>query len=299
MVEQPDPRTGYAVKSYRYLRLAIVIAVLALVASVLVERVNATCWQGSFSAYYYTPSHSVFIGTLVVIGVCLIAIKAANDVEDMLLNVSGMLAPVVAFIPTKAPGTQCSEHPLTFDLTTRSAFVDNNILALAVGGGVALLVAAIVAVVTGKGSRITSTLQRVVSPIIGIALAGLLILAGVIWYLVDETSFLDNGHNAAAIAMFGIIWVDVVFNSVASWIAGKRTYAWSYTAIAAFMVVAAVAVFVAKQVASDWGHAVLAIEALEAGGFGAFWVAQTFENWDAGIIVSEARDRAAEKLHLA
>ena len=90
----------YAKKSYRYLRLSIVIMVAALIVSVIIERLNASCWQGSFSAYYYTPVHAVFVGSLVATGACLIAIKAADDWEDMLLNVAGMLAPVVAFVPT-------------------------------------------------------------------------------------------------------------------------------------------------------------------------------------------------------
>ena len=56
---------SYAVKTYRYLRLAIVVVVAALMAAVLIERLHAAgCWQGSISAYYYTPVHSMFIGAL-------------------------------------------------------------------------------------------------------------------------------------------------------------------------------------------------------------------------------------------
>ena len=79
----------YAVKTYRYLRLAIVVVVLAAVASVLIERSHTDCWQASISAYYYTPVHAMFVGALVAIGVCLIAVKGSEEWEDMLLNVAG------------------------------------------------------------------------------------------------------------------------------------------------------------------------------------------------------------------
>src|SRR4051812_8792439 len=90
---------SYAVKSYRYLRLSIVIVLLALLCSVLLERSHAPCWEESISAYFYTPAHSMFIGALVALGVGLIALRGSTDVEDVLLNVAGVLAPIVAFVP--------------------------------------------------------------------------------------------------------------------------------------------------------------------------------------------------------
>ena len=65
----------FAIKSYRYLRLSIVVVVAALMASVLLEVYHAGCWQESISAYYYTPTHSIFVGGLVAIGVALIAVN--------------------------------------------------------------------------------------------------------------------------------------------------------------------------------------------------------------------------------
>ena len=69
----------FAVKSYRYLRLSIVVVVLSLMASVLIERSHVSCWQESISAYFYTPVQAVFVSALVVIGVSLIAIKGSTD----------------------------------------------------------------------------------------------------------------------------------------------------------------------------------------------------------------------------
>jgi len=98
----------FAVKSYRYLRLSIVVVVLALMASVVIERSHVSCWQESISAYFYTPVQAVFVGALVAIGVSLIAIKGSTDREDVLLNLAGVLAPIVAFVPTSPPARSCS-----------------------------------------------------------------------------------------------------------------------------------------------------------------------------------------------
>ena len=138
----------FAVKSYRYLRLAIVVLVLSLMASVLIERFQVSCWQESISAYYYTPVHAIFVGALVAIGVSLIAIKGSTDVEDMLLNVAGVLAPIVAFVPTSTPSPNCSST--AFAGVDAKAYIDNNVLAFAIGGGIAIAIAYVVARVMGK-----------------------------------------------------------------------------------------------------------------------------------------------------
>ena len=95
--------TDAAIKTYRYLRIALVVLIVALAASVLLERAHATHLQDSISAYYYTPAHSVLVATLVGIGVCLIALKGCNDTEDLLLNVAGTLPPGRVRFPTLAP----------------------------------------------------------------------------------------------------------------------------------------------------------------------------------------------------
>src|SRR5205823_1232904 len=42
-----------ALKTYRYLRLGMVVIVIGLLASMLIQQRNSGCWQGSISAYYY------------------------------------------------------------------------------------------------------------------------------------------------------------------------------------------------------------------------------------------------------
>jgi len=74
----------FAIKSYRYLRLSIVVVVAALMASVLLEMFHAGCWQESISAYYYTPTHAIFVGGLVAIGISIPAF--ANWTLGLLLK---------------------------------------------------------------------------------------------------------------------------------------------------------------------------------------------------------------------
>ena len=113
---EPDPALA-AVKTYNYLRIALAALVLLLYTSVVLEWWAAgRCLQTSISAYYYTPVHAVFIGVLVTMGICLVALKGNTDGEDALMNLAGMLAPGVAFIPTPVPSSaarrRCSpRHP--------------------------------------------------------------------------------------------------------------------------------------------------------------------------------------------
>ena len=40
------------------------------------------------------------MGALMAMGVSMVVLKADNEVEDILLNIAGVLAPVVALVPT-------------------------------------------------------------------------------------------------------------------------------------------------------------------------------------------------------
>jgi hypothetical protein len=263
----------YAVKTYRYLRLSIVVVVLSLFASVLIERVHVGCWQGSISAYYYTPVHAVFVGALVAIGVSLVAIKGSTDVEDVLLNVAGVLAPIVAFVPTSAPSGSCPSTAFIGGDT--KAYVDNNVLAYAIGGSVAIAVAYLIARVMGK-----ATIRTVDSPsVIGLVIAVALLAAGLTWYAAFRESFLDHAHAASAGAMFFIVAVVMVINARSA----RPGYRALYAVTVAAMVLSAVAVGIGKLVDGEWRHQTLWIETLELLPFAVYWAAQTFEHWDGGV----------------
>ena len=69
--------------------MALVVLVFA---AVVIEwwSTGPSCLQPSISAYYYTPVRAVFVGVLVTMGVCLIALKGSTEAEDVLLNVAGI-----------------------------------------------------------------------------------------------------------------------------------------------------------------------------------------------------------------
>src|SRR5690349_9423078 len=73
------------------------------VMAVLTERLKAApgCFQQSISAYQYTPVRGFFVGVTFALGICLICLRGSTEIEDALLNIAGMLAPVVALVPTE------------------------------------------------------------------------------------------------------------------------------------------------------------------------------------------------------
>ena len=106
MTRSPGP--GHeTVVTYRYVRVSIVGVVVLLFTALLIE-VAGDSWDllPSISAYFYTPVRSVFVGSLVAAAFLLVAVRGRPGLEDGLLNLGGMLLPVVAFVPTPVSG-QC------------------------------------------------------------------------------------------------------------------------------------------------------------------------------------------------
>src|SRR4051794_39778048 len=93
---------GYSIKTYRYLRMAMIAMIVLLGASLVIEwsKTDPRGLQTSISAYSYTPVRAIFVGALISIGVCMVVLKGNTDPEAILLTVAGILAPVVALVPT-------------------------------------------------------------------------------------------------------------------------------------------------------------------------------------------------------
>jgi hypothetical protein len=296
VADRPTSPTDYIVASYRYLRLANVIVVAILAASLVIEIGKASCWQTSISAYYYTPVHAVFIGVLFAIGVTLVALKGRDDLEDLFFNLAGVLAPVVALVPTGVPKKVCSKPDEALVVKTTGLFT-NNIPALLVGGALAIVAAFVIARLQGKVA--VHRPQR--SALVGIAVSVALFAAGVVWYFADPDGFEHHAHTPAALAMFVAIWFAVLVN--AGW--PPRVLPWVYRTLAlpvptetptprqawfrrwyrgvVLFMVAAAGIWVIGLLA-DWGHRVFALEALEIAAFAAFWSLQTAEGWDDGVL---------------
>src|SRR4051794_20252797 len=138
-LQRAEQVSGYAIKSWRYLRLAMIALVVGLASSVLFEwgKGGRSCFQSSISAYYYTPVRAVFVGALLAIGVCLVCLRGNRDLEDLALNLAGVSAAVVALVPTPNVGL-CTSAPAERDTVAHN--VANNVFALLIVGAVGLLV---------------------------------------------------------------------------------------------------------------------------------------------------------------
>ncbi len=284
---QPDPALA-AVRTYGYLRLALAGLVLLLFASVFVEfrATGFDCLQTSISAYWHTPARAVFVGVLVTMGVCLVALKGNTPGEDIALNFAGMLAPGVAFIPTGDPGT-CSSVPI--QASDVGPAVSNNMQALFVLGAVALAIGAwSVRRSTAVGSGAAEGSRR--GDLLGLLVAVAVAAGGAVWFYVARESFVERGHDVAAVPMFLAIVVAVWLNgrdvgramSAGGGPAGGARYVRTYRSISTAMLLTLVAT-VASTFLSPWDHLVLWVEVVLILLFAAFWLVQTKELWDRGL----------------
>jgi hypothetical protein len=273
---------SFAVKTYRYLRWSIVVVVLSMISAVAIERVRAGCFQGSLSAYYYTPVRAVFVGGLVAIGVSLIAIKGSTNREDVLLNLAGVLAPIVAFVPTKPPGSAC---PSTATLDAAAKLnIDNNVLAFAVGG----LAALVLAFGVGRMMRKPTIGKFDPRSLVVLAAGAVILVVGLVWYFGFRDNFLDHAHMGAAVAMFSVVAVVIALNALHRRAHGK-SWLW-YAGISAAMPISAAVLGAVAAIDTDWHHFVLWLELVELGAFGLYWVLQTFEHWDGGVPTGAERE---------
>lgn len=270
-------------KTYLYLRVGLVALALFLAASLVIEMAfGDTEWLGSISAYYYTPVRSVFVGTLTAMGVCLIAIKGRDRPrEDLMLNLAGMCAPVVALVPTPLEDASCGGATRCVP----EAFVPgvvNNVQALLVVGVVGVLFAA-------RTVR-RDTNERGDLLAIGVSAGGLVAFA--LWFAFGRDSFLDYAHYGTAVPMFGLIVAVALVNAakVDEFVAAggtltvghAETYKKAYRAIAYSMgavIGGALVLFVVKAVTGSepFAHWVFVVEALLLTAFTAFWILQTLQ----------------------
>jgi hypothetical protein len=267
-----------ALETYRYLRGGIPVMLVMLGAALLSERAHATCWQTSISAYYFTSAHGVFIASLCAIGTLLIVYKGSKDTEDVLLNLAGILAFVVALVPTSRPVLFCGDASLPDGAVTDGAII-RNVWALAVALVVARGASWWMYRRTGTG-RDRSTLGNVALWVQRAVLA-----IGVVTLIAIPEWFVANAHGVAAVAMFSAFIVTVLINA---FLAGHqdedkcphhRLYHVAYQAISVAMVLTLVAAVAVHLILDDFNHVVLVVEVALIFEFGAYWVVQTIELW--------------------
>jgi len=268
---------AYAIKTWRYLRLAMIALVIGLATAVVYEvvRGGGDCVQTSISAYYYTHAQAIFVGGLMAIGTCLICLRGSTEHEDVLLNVAGMLAPVVALVPTPQAGDCASLPGVPEDPTSN---IENNVAALLVIGVVAFVV---LAALSWRRPQPTAALAGY-----GVALA--LWVVALVVFLAARATFVAHAHIVAALAMFSCIilvaWVNAFsFKRKQDDPNARNRYS--------FIAWAMLSVFVLYGFGGKY-HVLLAeIDAIVL--FAIFWAIQTEELWGQGVRL----DPVAEQRH--
>jgi hypothetical protein len=257
----------YAITTWRYLRLAMIALVIGLFTAVTYEivRRGGHCWQTSISAYYYTHAQAIFVGTLIAIGTCLICLRGSTELEDILLNVAGMFAPVVALVPTPKVGACASLPGVPEDPTPN---IENNVTALLAVGLVAFL---LLAALSWRRHQPTAAH-------IGYGLAFALWLGVGLWFLHWRPSFVAHAHACAAYTMFGCMIAVAVVNAVSFKHKQNDPNARNrYSAVAIAMISVPVLAVVGGK------YRVLAAEIDAIVLFAIFWAIQTEELWGEGV----------------
>lgn len=284
-----------ALKTYRYLRLGMIGAVVLLGTSIVVESFDATnadtgaqwCLQESISAYYFTPVRAIFVGCMFLVGLALIAYKEREVWEDFLLNVAGMLAPVVAIVPTTAVGMCYSIEPDPQPLAADGSLanwvrlnVDNNMDSLFIVGSAAVVVGFII-----WRLNLRDPLRRAeVHPYTRELLLGtLVILAAVLMLkMFFRDVFLAHAHGTSAILLFVFLWLAIGANVRVHKKEGQG-WVFPYRAVLLVMILGIPVSLVFG------GHRILVLEAWEITAFAVYWILQTVENWDEEKVVIRER----------
>jgi hypothetical protein len=279
-------------QSYRYLRVVMIGLLVALATAVFFQTKQQDSFLSSVSAYYYTPAQAVFVGALIGLGACMIALQGTSGAEDTLLNLGGICAIVVAIVPTgrgadfQTAVNACVANrastkvdcPGTLALQQASrANVENNVAALLIVGGLALILSAYILVrdrksgdgAAGRGWPLAGFLAA-----LAVWLLGVVALAASVDWLAGHAHYIAAGGLLVAIIAVAAANAHRRQEkpTVKSALAAPRAYYYTWTAIAMLAgAVVLIALWLGGVITLFW------VEILVALLFIAFWTVQTCE----------------------
>ncbi len=293
-------------ETYRTLRLGMVAGGLLLGTGVVgyIISVGGRIPQ-SVSATFYTPIQTIFTGTLILVGLALVTVKGRPGWENTLLDVAGVLIPMVAFVPTPIQDASCEP-------------AGQDCVPLPLVGGVVLNVGAYLALgllalgylwarrlFEGQNKEWDGPTTKGIAVVTGVWL-----LIGAIFFLA-RPQFLQFAHYASAISFFVILGVVVFINASytapidpaidkpASWYRGwYRVIAWMMVGFALFGVVVFLVTGTQNFVYTDAPApfpVIFWIEVVLLTLFVLYWVLQTVELWDQTVPTSARKPEGAPK----
>ena len=282
--------TRDVVQTYRYLRGAMVGLLLALLLSVVIQwwfGTDRSCWLGSISAYYFTSSRTVLVGTLSALGIALIAYEGHSPEENVLLDFSGFMALLVAAVPT-VPDNRCGPSP--FDETTDeiAAGIGVSVPTLVVVALVALAVVAAIRVRSRREDSWVGADTRTVALSLGCTAVVVLELV-LVAVLRGEHAPVAHGvaattmvAGAIAVMVCSALRVEERHGADPSELATAAAYRRTYLTLAVTLGVLLALTVILHLTVSGFGLAVLVAEVVILVLFGAYWVVQTVELWGLG-----------------
>jgi len=271
--------------TYRYLRAAPLAVALFLGLGVFLQWREAGCLETSISAFYYTSAHAIFVVSLCAIGLCFIVYQGSSPFEDVVLNLSGFLAFLVAMVPTYEPTAQvCAGTPVIVPTT---GTIHANVLAVVCTAVVAelvrwLLIRPVWQLPADSGYR---TWYVLLFGGIGYALV---LFLGWRFFTAFDPWFVQHTHDWSAVSMFGGIIILIAINAVGSireLLAGSAQRRRTLAAATAYIISGVAMIgglWLTLRRRSESGAAdpdVFGAEVWVISAFALFWFTQTVELW--------------------
>lgn len=266
------PAVSTSQRTYRYLRLALAGAPVAMMLAVLFAVPDAGVLP-SVSHYFYTSARTVFSAALVAAAACLLALSGRGP-QRVLLDVAALLAPLVAIVPT--PISAGDVPGVVVDCTAPcvpTPFADDLDNALATYLAVGAVVVAIGLVLVRRGDADL----RGTGSTLAIA-AAVLTAVTAVWTLAPRI-LVGYVHVVAAVGFFAVIALVALAEAVRPSVdhPPARRMRVGYVVIALALLIDLAATF-AFGVIGDL-PVVLTGELVALGLFVVFWMMQTAQKW--------------------
>lgn len=272
-------RTTSTQQTYRYVRISLLAILVFLGVAILAQVVSGRS-LGSISATFYTPARDVFVGALCAVTLALLTL-GGRSLEQSLLDIAALFAPIIAFVPAPAVGGDLAGTPFSCpgaDPCIPNSLlpsITNSMFALGVVAVLGLVATFVIAVI--ERNLDTGTIgQFVVATVVIVVMGG--------WWVLSPATFLGAAHYVAAVSFFLLLCAAAV---VAAWRplrdASERSAGFrvAYSAVAAG-ILASLGLIVVDSLISGSGPtpAFFAGQVGALAFFAAFWVVQTVEFWD-------------------